>query len=147
MRGRLKKPYDWGVEVSWAFVADFANVDTAGKLNIIGVFRDFNAQQFPLEVSFYFVAMMEASPAEAGSMKTVRVVLMDEDARDTLFSQDVQFPVQQHELGRGQPITVQLVMQMHGVAFRRSGTYQIAVLVNGETKKSLPLRVGLAPVG
>lgn len=135
------------MNVVWALLADFANVDAANKINILGVFRDLTIQKFPYELpSMHFVATLEALPVEVGSVKDIRVSLMDADAKNQLYNQQLTLPVGAHPLASsGTPISYQLLLQLTGLVFKQAGDYQFNILINGEPKKTVTLMVREAP--
>jgi hypothetical protein len=135
------------VEVAWALLADYANVDASNKINILGVFRDLNIQKFPYELpSMHLVATLEALPVEVGSIKDIRVTLLDADAKNQLYNQQLSLPVGAHPLAsRGSMISFQLLLQLTGVVFKNPGDYQFNILVGGEPKKTMTLIVREAP--
>ena len=63
-----------------AVAADYANVSSDGKLNIMGIFQEVIPGGFPTIVpQMYLVVSWDAGPAEFGSHKKVRVVFMGPD--------------------------------------------------------------------
>src|SRR5215217_4763717 len=73
------------MEVKLAVLADYANVSQDGKLNIMGIFQEINATALPFPLpQMYLVLTFEAGPAEFGSEKQLRVVLVDSDGNERM---------------------------------------------------------------
>lgn len=132
------------MDVTLALLADYANMTADGKLNILGLFDTISAPQFPAtHPQMQLIFQLEAHPAEAGHQKQVEVRLMTEDGRTVLsISADVALQAK----GALQPIAdemlkTQQIVGLHNVRFDKPGTYQFAILVNGDTKKAVPLKV------
>ncbi len=128
------------MEVRLAALADFANVDAAGKVNIIGMFNELTADSFPVVVHAMFVALVfEAPPSEFGIDKTLSLLLIDSDGQkviDMSFGSHTPSPTRS-----GAPAQINLVVCLNNVKIDRPGEYEFCVLVNGEQKKTLPLRL------
>ena len=63
-----------------AVAADYANVSSDGKLNIMGIFQELRPSALPAQVpQMYLVISWDAGPAEFGSHKKVSVTYMGPD--------------------------------------------------------------------
>jgi hypothetical protein len=132
------------VEATLGLLADYANVTAEGKLNIMGVFQFVNVQTFPaVHGQMFLVLTLEAPLAEAGMKKQLTLKLMTEDGPELFtINQEMQLPKANADPRlRGAPITVNHIIGFQGLRFDKPGTYQFAVLVGGETKKTVPLRI------
>ena len=68
------------MNVSFAVLADYSNVSTEGKLNIMGIFEHIWAKSFPaVHPSAQLIMRFECGPAEFGTQKDIKIVVLDED--------------------------------------------------------------------
>lgn len=128
------------MDVKLAVLADYANVSSDGKLNIMGIFQEINAPSLPFPLpQMYLVLTFEAGPAEFGSQKQLRIVLMDGDGNERIALEgEVQVPEPKR---RGSRAYINEAIGLAGVPFEKAGDYQFAILVGGERKKTVPLHV------
>ena len=126
------------MDLDTIMLADFANADADGKLNVMGVFNIIRSQGFPTRHAvMYVVTVLSASMAEVGLTKKIGIKLMDEDAKMTLldFSRDV--TVEQRP--SGQRYRLNGVLRVNDIVFPQAGTYQISVLIDGQELGVLPI--------
>jgi hypothetical protein len=117
-----------------------------GKVNMMGVFDVVNAPSLPFVLPvMYLVVAFSASPAEVGSTKALKAILMDADAKHMLEI-DGSLPVPSPPVA-GTKTNVASVVGLMNVAFAKAGQYQFSILVNGEEKTTLPLTVNERPGG
>lgn len=136
------------MEATLGLLADYANVTADGKLNIMGVFQFVNAPTFPhVHGQMFLVLALEAPSAEAGQLKKMTLKLMGEDGQELFaINQEMQLPKSNSDPRlRGAPITTNHILGFQGLRFEKAGTYQFAVLINGETKMAVPLRILAMP--
>jgi hypothetical protein len=128
------------MEVKLSVLADYANVSQDGKLNIMGIFQEINAPTLPFPLpQMFLVLSFEAGPAEFGSQKQLRIVLLDEDGAEKIAMEgEVQVP---HPPRPGRQAYINEAIGLAGVPFEKAGDYHFAVLVGGETKETVPLHV------
>src|SRR3989337_821075 len=108
------------MEVSFALLADAANVSREGKLNVLGAFDRIYGSKFPLTwPRMVLVTRFVASAAEVGGATG-------------------KIRVPQGQAGRQLKINHVLPMSM---TFPAPGGYSIEILVNGESKATVPLEV------
>ena len=123
-----------------AVVADYALISREGKLNILGVFEQINPQAVPFTYPrMFLVVTYEASPAEIGTQKNIRIALLDEDGSEVLAMEGplaVQPPAR---LGARSYVNQVLDLQM--INFQRSGNHAFHILVNGEEKRTVALHI------
>lgn len=131
---------DIAVEVNLAVLADYANVSQDGKLNIMGIFQEINAPSLPFPLpQMFLVLTFEAGPAEFGSQKQLRIVLLDSDGNERIALEgEVQVP---RPTRRGRRAYINEAIGLAGVPFEKAGDYAFAILVGGETKETVPLHV------
>jgi hypothetical protein len=125
-----------------AVAADYANVSSEGKLNIMGIFQELNPPALPFQLpQMYLVVSWEAGPAEFGSRKDCRVIIMGPDeAEGDQLSLDYQLVVPEPKRPGARAIFHQ-ILGIGGLPIQKSGPHAIYVLVGGETKGTVPLYV------
>ncbi len=128
------------MEAVLAVAADYANVASDGKLNIMGIFQEVNppASTFALPQMF-LVITWSAGPAEFGSTKDVRIAFMDPDNGENLvLDYELILP---KAVRPGTRSLFHQILGIGGLPLFRAGPHAIYVLVGGETKASVPLYV------
>jgi hypothetical protein len=129
------------MDVTLALLADYANVTAEGKLNILGTFDTIFASKFPtVHPQMQLILSLEAHPAEAGSRKALEIRLMTEDGRN-VFSIGAEMQIPEAREPMGEMIKSNQIIGLQNVRFERPGSYQFAVLINGETKRTVALKV------
>ena len=131
------------MDVTLALLADYANVTREGKLNVMGLFTIINAATLPwVHPQMQLVLELEAGPAEWDTQKDVEIKLLDADARSILTTGG-SIKVPRGKAGRR--VYIHSIMTFGNVRFDAEGDYIFAILVGGETKKEVALRVNYAP--
>jgi hypothetical protein len=127
------------MQLSVLLAADYANLAMGGKLNVMGVFAEIHAQQFPTRnPSMYLVVKLIADLGEIPEKRKMMVKLLDEDGAEVVsFSQDFEFP----EARRGRRPEVNMLMELKDLIFEKPGTYEFVVLVDNDQKGTLPIHV------
>jgi len=125
-----------------AVLADFASVTQDGKLNILGIFHELNPPVLPFPFpQMFLVASFEAEPAEYGKRHSMRVVLRDKND-DNAEMLSLEGEVQTPKPARPEAVGyVNQAIGLSGVTFEHAGDYVFSILVNGEEKATVPLRV------
>ncbi|MEP7199871.1 MAG: hypothetical protein ABI874_08650 [Chloroflexota bacterium] len=125
-----------------ALLADYANISREGKLNIMGIFEQIHAHQFPAaHAQMQLVVRLEATPFEAGP-HPVRVAFIDGDARE-LFAIPGTLVVPESQSGEN--ITTNQIFVLNGVVLPTPGVYEFVINVMGEELGRVPLRVLALP--
>ena len=131
------------MKVTMAVLADCANITREGKLNIMGIFDVIHGRKFPLIHSqMQLVMRFEADISEAEKTKKVEIYLMDADGKK-LFVLGGNFT-----LGPGQPgevIGSNHILGMNNMKFENPGVFEFKILINGELKSEVPLKVVETP--
>ena len=130
------------MEVPLAVLADAANVSREGKLNIFGIFNRLWAVQFPAKHhQAELVMVFEADAGEAEQKKNVGVLLRDSDGNKILgVEEEFILP----KARPGQPIRINHILSLPGIPLPKPGDYVFTIMVNGETKASVPFGVAQA---
>ena len=127
------------MEVSLGVLADGANLSREGKLNIMGIFEVIHASSFPvIHPIMHLVIRFEASAAEARQTKKISIKFMDEDGKIVL---EVGGDLTLGEAQPGERIKVDHILSFAAVKFEKPGRYEFKILVNGEPRKDVPLKV------
>ncbi len=123
-----------------AVAADYANVSSDGKVNIMGIFQEVNppALPFPLPQMFLVISW-DAGPAEFGSQRDVRVVFIGPDDAEHL-SLEYQLVVPEAVRSGSRAIFHQ-ILGIGGLPISQVGPHAIYVLVGGDEKARVPLHV------
>jgi hypothetical protein len=128
------------MEVKFAVLADHASITREGKLNVLGIFDVINTPTLPVSLPlFYVVVSYEAGAAEFDSTKHVEIVLCDEDG-NRLLRLPQELKVVRPKVS-GMMVTANQIAGIVGCQFSKTGNYQFDILVNGDSKKTISLRV------
>lgn len=127
-----------------AVAADYANVSSDGKLNIMGIFQEITPAGFPAQVpQMYLVISWDAGPAEFGSHKKVGITYMGPDPKDKV---SLDTAIQVPEVARpGERAVFHQILDIKGLPILKSGPHAIYVLSGGEEKARVPLYVREPP--
>jgi hypothetical protein len=128
------------MEVTVAVLADYANVSQDGKLNIMGIFQEINATSLPFVLpQMYLVMSFSAGPAEFGTMRNVRVVLLHSDGQEIL-GLEAQMKVPRPDRP-GSRAYINQTIGLAGLAFEQPGDHAFSILVGDDEKATVPLHV------
>lgn len=132
------------MDVTLAVLADYANVSQDGKLNILGVFQEVNPAGFPASIAqMFLVVSFEASAAEFGTQKNIRIALLETDGSEVM---GMEGPIVVQPPPRpGSRAFINQIVGLQGLTFQSSGDYAFHILVNGDDKRAVPLRVNDVP--
>lgn len=117
-------------------VADYANVTKEGKLNVMGIFTNITAHEFPARhPEMWLIAMLSAAPSEYGQTRKITVKLLNEDATVEVltWSNDMTIP---HATG-GRRVEMNQLIRLAGLVFPSAGAYQFCFLVDADEKGTL----------
>jgi len=132
------------MDVTFAVLADGANVTQDGKLNILGIFNALGASQFPaVHPQMFLVMRFEATRAEEGKTKKIEIQLADGDG-GKLFTVGANLVVPTGTPGSA--IRMNHILGMNGVQFPRPGDYVFNVLVGDDQKAAVDLKLVEAKV-
>ncbi len=131
------------MKIQFAFVADEANVSQEGKLNVLGVFDQVAAGEFPVvHPRMVFVFRLLAEFSDSGRATTLRVRLLDEDD-GALFEAagELQAPL----VPPGGVTSANQVFHLVGIQFPRPGVYRFVVEMGDLEPYVTPFHVTLPP--
>ena len=131
------------MDVTFAVVADYANVSREGKLNVMGIFDRVFVRQLPARFpAMQLVIRLEADFAELETEHAIRVQLADPDG-EAVFDIDGAFTPRG---GRpGEKTSVNHVLQLGNLPLQTPGPHRILVWIDGDLKREVPIHVVQAP--
>lgn len=130
------------MHLDFAVVADYALVDQAGKLSVLGIFQHIWVQEFPaMHPRLHLVLRLKGRRTEIGAHQ-VQIQLLDEQDGEVLRGNgSVTFaepPAGVTEIEAG-------AILVFDVPFPHPGPYRFEITVDGERKASVPLTVSQLP--
>ena len=126
------------MELTLALLADYANISREGKLNIMGIFEQIFALNFPaVHAQLQLVMRLESTPFEAGT-HTLRVAFIDADARE-LFAIPGSLAIPDSQAGEN--ITTNQIFVLNGLSLPRPGAYEFVISIDEQELGRAPLRV------
>lgn len=128
------------MDVSILLVADYANVTQDGKLNIMGIFHNISALNFPAaHPEMHLITQLKAGPQQYERSFTLEIKLRKEDAQEALLNQSFELVVPRGTAW--QDVYMNHLLRMVNVQFPEPGAYEFVVLVDGQLERSLPIEV------
>jgi hypothetical protein len=120
-------------------VADYANVDQGGKLNVLGAFGRIYAPQFPaVHASLHLVIKLGADFEDYGQQKGLHVRFRDADGKVLLALPTMNFTVNPKLM----PIPeVNFIIQVQNLMLPAPGQYDFEILVDEDEMGVLPIAV------
>jgi hypothetical protein len=126
------------MELTLALLADYANISREGKLNIMGIFEQIHAQQFPAtHPQMHLVIRLEATPFEMGQ-HTVGLSFIDDDANEVF---GIRGGLVIPESQAGQNIIAPSIFALNAITFPKAGMYEFVILADEQELGRVPLRV------
>jgi hypothetical protein len=128
------------INIPLALVADYANVSREGKLNIMGIFDQIYADAVPaLHPQMQLIITIVADRSEASKEHSIIIELIDADNIAKLAR--IEGTVKFEKPPSGEEIRINHILQLNNVAFNKYGEYSFKIQINGEVKKSLPIKL------
>jgi len=127
------------MELLTILAADYANVAQGGKLNVMGIFRNIYATNFPARhLSMMLVIKLGADLGEFGQERHLAIRLLDADGKELMrFESKAIVPTPTG----GQRPEIDAIIQINEIVFPVPGRYQFTVFVDKDVKGSLPIDV------
>jgi hypothetical protein len=130
------------VHVDFAVVADYALVDQAGKISVLGIFQHIWVQQFPaMHPRLHLVLRLKGKRTEVGE-HGVQIRLADEDGAEILGGNGT---VTFAEPPAGVVDIEAGAILVFDVPFPHPGVYKFDITVDGERKAEVPITVTQLP--
>jgi len=116
-------------------LADYTNVTSDGRMNIMGVFDRIYARTFPAIHNVLHLPMsLQTGPEDEGQARTIAVQLIDEDANMIAEMRG------QIEFGLGRQV-LNHVLVFNDLAFESPGAYQFNIFFEEVIVQSIDLEV------
>lgn len=130
------------MHLDFAVIADYALVDQAGKLSVLGIFQHVWVQQFPaMHPRLHLVLRLKGKRTEIGEHQ-VQIRLLDEQNTEVLGGNGaVNFaepPAGVIDIEAG-------AILVFDVPLPHPGAYRFEITVDGETKAAVPLTASQLP--
>ena len=121
-----------------AMIADAATVDSAGKLNVLGIFDHIAASEFPARHERMCLVLRFSAAANE------EVVVRDPDGGELArMSGSIGLGL----FMGGEGVRIPQVLHMDGFVFPQPGTYRIEVEIDGRIEGTLSLQLSrVAPI-
>lgn len=127
------------MELRLFLVADYASLDSEGKLNVMGIFNNIRSTDFPARhPELQLIISFNATPAEAGQTRNLTVRLLEIDGEDVLPVMTREFTVPEYQR---RPIEVNHIIKIRDIVFPQEGSYEFRVLVDDDDKGSYSFTV------
>lgn len=125
------------MKVILACVADYALVDSMGKLSVMGIFDNINSQKFPTTHPKMVLAVrMMVEHEDGGKKHEVRIRLLDEDGQ---MAAEIKGQLEaSKEIPPGQFGVQNAVFDLVGVQFRKPGRYIWEIVATGQPPVLVP---------
>jgi hypothetical protein len=130
------------MHLDFAVVADYALVDQAGKISVLGIFQHIWVQQFPaMHPRLHLVLRLKGRRTEIGE-HAVQIRLLDEQDAEVLGGNgNVTFA----EPPAGVTEIEAAAILVFDVPFPHAGLYRFEIVVDGERKATVPITVSQLP--
>lgn len=128
------------MEIDIAVLADAANVTADGKVNVLGIFREFNPLELPIVLPTFSIAIsLTAEPNELGTSHTLDVILNDVngDISKTVTRGGFTIP---NRLNYDYPM-VNFIIGVQNLQIGVPGTYYFEVILDNLSVKRIPFLV------
>ncbi len=131
------------MDVTFAVLADYANVSREGKLNVMGIFDRVFARQLPSRFPpMQLVVRLEAQPEELGQEHAIRIQLSD-PSDESLFDLNGSFTPRGGD--PEQAVSVNHVVGLADLPLHTTGVHTFSVWIDGVRMREIPLRVDEPP--
>jgi len=124
--------------VDFAFLCDNADKTLSGKLVAMGIFRHIMAADFPaVHPMVTLVARFEIPSYEYHSAKQLTLLLVGPDGKELARMENLlEVPPNDEPM-----VIMEHIVHFQSLTFPEPGDYAFHIQIQGETRKSLPLRL------
>src|SRR5215212_3955532 len=123
-----------------AVAADYANVSSDGKVNIMGVFHEIDPAVFPAGLSQGFLVLeWEAGPEETGAQRQLKIAFVDPDGMEKV-ALGIQITVPKPSRP-GSPALFNQIINVGGTPLEKPGGHAFYILADDEEKGRVALYV------
>jgi len=122
-----------------AVLADYANVERSGKLNIMGIFDVIFAPSVPCRhAQMNLVVRLDAEPSETGVTLPIDIQLVNEDGQIAFgLKGEMAFA----KAPAGELSTNNQILCLNNIGFERFGDYEFKILIRDEVVATIPFHV------
>ncbi len=125
-------------------LADYANLTGNGKLNVMGVFRQINASQFPCRhLAMYLVINLQTDPIE--ELRGERVLIARLIDADGSVLRQIELPFKFPERSNGVRPEANFILQINNLEFPYPGDYAWHIFVGDENIGQLEFYLNQQP--
>jgi hypothetical protein len=131
------------MKITFAHICDYATVSREGKLSVMGLFSQINAQTFPAAHALAYVAFQaEVDHEDVAREFTLEIRLVDADG-EALFHANAkgQIPPPPNKPRPGEKLHFQEIFAIQNLIFKRPGTYNVNIFLNGALAQQLEFEV------
>lgn len=108
----------------YTFVCEAANISQGGNLNVLGIFQNINAENFPVTFAkMIYVASIEFHRSEKG-LHHFKVNFIDNDGKSIIPPLEGELAVNENNL------FANLLLGIEGIVFPGAGTYAIDLTID-----------------
>jgi hypothetical protein len=127
------------MQVVLFLAADYAVKEESGKLNVLGIFNQVYAPNFPaIHHSMYLVIRLVTGLGEFNDNHDMKIIFVDSDGNE-LIAQEGQIAIQKPEQGR--QVQADLVLHINDLLLPKEGQYEFRLILNKEVRAEIPLDV------
>lgn len=124
-----------------ALLADYGNISSDGKLNIMGLFTDINASGFPARHPSMFLALKFS--LGLGELKLEHTLSVRFEDADGQKIGELTMPLVFARNEQGDRLDHNQLIQLRDLVIPAPGRYQFSVLVDGVLLETVPLKANL----
>lgn len=133
------KERDDDMELQTFLAADYANISQDGKLNVMGIFKDIYATQFPARQStMYLIIKLRAEFGEFEEERTLTVKFLDADGQELM---KLTAPLKMQKPPAGRRPEANAILRINDLVFLHAGRYEFRVFIDKDLKGSYPIDV------
>jgi len=128
------------MEISYAVIADYANISREGKPNIMGIFDLIWTETFPCNHGqMFLVTSILAEPLDTKNKDwEIKVILYDENSEKILTIGGI---FNFRNSPEGELGTANSILILNNLPFKEPGTYKFSIFIDNALKKEIRLKL------
>ena len=131
--------YNFEMHVSLAVLADYALLDKADKLSIIGIFGQIGSAVAPIRhPKMTLVIVFESTRADYNRQRELEIDITDQDGKPIVQKISGQVGINGDP---AVPPSVNIIINLEDVTFPDFGAYTVSIFLNGDIQKTVRLDV------
>lgn len=126
------------MKIKYSFICEAANISNSGNLNVLGIFENLNAPNFPVKIPMmFYVVHIEFHRSEIGQ-HIFKVNFIDSDGKSIIPQLEGQIAVNEGSLSSN------IIIALEGIMLNVPDTYAIDLTVDNNhlATDTLNVRVG-----